>query len=208
MVVVLLTVAAAGAVQTAARIEPIRNDRLYEFPLSIEGWKGTVIPMDQWVYESLETDFGILRDYRNTSGDTINIAVVWYDDREIAFHAVESCLGAAGDQVKVKETQTLSLSEEKRIEIGKLIVNRHGSQYLVLYFYGSGQYTSPSQGKVRRHVVIKRLGLQRASASLVRIMTEINGNMEEAQAALEDFMRKSYPLILDYTNIPEHVSAK
>jgi len=196
--VIVLTVLTTAAVQYVHRIEPLTNEKLFDFPLQIGEWRGRDIPMEEWVFESLETDYAILRDYSLRDGNVVNLAVVWYDDKEIAFHAVEACLGGVGNKVKEKSQQVVAHKDES-LMLGKLLVERSDQRLLVLYFYVSDGYVSPSQIEVRKHVLFRRLMMQRASAALVRIMISVNTDVQISQAVLERFVQETYPMLIDYT---------
>jgi len=199
LITILLTVITAVSVQYVRSVEPLTNERLYEFPLTIGEWRGRDIPMEDWVYQSLNTDYAILRDYHMPQGNTVNLAVVWYEDKEVAFHAVESCLGGVGNKVKDKSIYSVTLPRGT-LEVERLLVNRDNQEYLVFYFYVSSGYSSPSQTQVRKHILLQRLMMKRASAALVRMMMPINVDAQSSLAVLENFVEEVYPVLIDYTD--------
>jgi hypothetical protein len=102
LIVITLTLLTSIAIFKVRNIEPLINKKLFSFPMKIGQWTGKKITMEGWVFKSLETPYGILRDYHSPDGETVNLAITWYDDREVAFHAPEACLGGVGDKVKEK----------------------------------------------------------------------------------------------------------
>jgi len=58
-------------------IEPLINKKLFSFPMKIGQWTGKKITMEDWVFKSLETPYGILRDYQSPDGEIVDLAITW-----------------------------------------------------------------------------------------------------------------------------------
>ena len=164
-IVVALTLLTSIAIFKVNNIEPIVNEKLFSFPMKIAQWTGEKITMEDWVFKSLETSYGILRDYHSPDGDTINLAITWYDDREIAFHAPEACLGGVGNTVREKTIYPVISGEDQNHQIGSLLVERNGLRSLVLYYFITDGYITPSQTELRTKILFKRMQFKRTSAA-------------------------------------------
>jgi len=196
-IVILLTLLTAGGVSKLDRVAPIENRRFFTFPLTIANWSGTQIPMNPYVYQGIETPYLFLRNYQSPNGDNVNLAMVWFDDTNIAFHSPEACLGGIGELVKEKQKMRLKLCRE--ITLVKDIVEIENTRQLVLYFFDVDGYVTTSQTAIRLRVLQRRLVFRRSSASFVRLMAPMMISEQQTMALLVDFLRDILPLIPDYT---------
>lgn len=197
-VVIVLTIATAGLVTAVGSVEPLRNERLFQFPQAIDNWAGRDIPMADYVYKGIETPYLILRNYTSPrDGSRVNLSIVWFDDTNIAFHAPEACLGGVSDEVKDEGTVRIRL--DKEYEMKKFITRLGGMDYLVLYFFDVDGYVTTSQWKIRLRVLLKRLMFKRASASFVRVMAPVDAGEGKTMELLIEFLRDINRLIPEYT---------
>ena len=197
-IAIILTLAAAGLVFTVNRAEPLKNERFFDFPLSIGDWKGRDIPMSDYVYKGIETPYLFLRDYSSPRYDyPVNLSIVWFDDTNLAFHTPEACLGGVSNEVKGQGKIFVRL--DKEYELGKFITNLGGTDYLVLYFFDVDGFITTRQSDIRMRVLYKRLFFKRASASFVRVMTPIIPEEKDARIRLTNFLTTICPIIPKYT---------
>jgi EpsI family protein len=198
LIVIAFTASAAVMVIWANRIAPIENKRFYDFPMLIGQWHGQEIPMGDYVYKSLETKYALLRNYVSSNERLpVNLSIVWFDDKNIAFHAPEACLGGVGNYVKIKTTTPISL--DRQYNVGKLIVEQNGMRQIVLYFYDEDGFITMSQSALRLRVLLKRFQFKRSSVSFIRLMIPENDNEAEAMHVLQEFVKTLYPFIPYYT---------
>ncbi len=197
--VIVLTLVTAFVILRVHNIEPVKNEKLFDFPMKIGNWTGEKIQMEDWVFESLATSYSILRNYTSPEGEKINLAIVWYDDKEIAFHGAAACLGGTGNMVTEMSFYKLNIDKNHDFTIGKLLANKLSVQSLVLYYYISDGYLTADQIEIRKHVASKRLKLKRTSAAFIRIMMPIIKDRTETLKTLEDFVKTTLPVIIEYT---------
>ncbi|MDA9762188.1 EpsI family protein [Desulfobacterales bacterium] len=199
IIVILLAISTAIIIFKIQNIEPIENKKLFDFPMAINQWTGVRIPMEPWVFESLETPYSILRNYVSPDGQTINLAIVWYDDREIAFHGAAACLGGAGNKVTEMEPYEMMIDGENDIRIARLITTKTGREQIVFYYYINEGYISPSQINIRKHIILRRLKFKRTSAAFIRIMMPVVKDNASTEKILAAFVKESLPIISEYT---------
>ncbi len=200
LIVIILTLLASGIVFKVYNAEPIKNEKLYSFPLTIGQWIGKELPMEDWVYASLGTPYAILRDYYSTNGEKINLAIVWYDDRNISFHAPEACLGGIGNKIKEKTIEHMKINDIVDIQIARFIVEQNSLRQLLLYYYICDNTITSQQTKIRKKILFKRLQSGRSSAAFIRIMMPIHERENNTRIVLENFLRLTYPIITEYTD--------
>ena len=200
IIIIILTLVTAIIVKTVHNSAPIKNQKLFDFPAIIEKWEGIKIPMEDWVFKSLETPYSILRDYTSPEGEKINLAIVWYDDREIAFHGAAACLGGAGNKVTEMNLYKFNIDKDHNFNIGKLVTNKSNLQRLVLYYYISDGFLTADQIELRKHILFKRLKFKRTSAAFIRIMMPVTKNKETTRNKLEAFVKATLPFVVEYTD--------
>ena len=200
LVVIILTIITATIVFHIENIEPFKNEMLFQFPMQIDQWSGENIPMEERIFESLETPYAILRNYHSIKGKVINFSIVWYSDKEVAFHSAAACLGGTGNLVKVDELYDIKTQNKQIYRIGRIIADRYTHKNIVLYYYVSDGYISGNQIEIRKHVMMKRLSFKRASAAFVRIMMPVENKLEVTNAILEDFFLKTLDDVVKYTD--------
>jgi EpsI family protein len=199
LVVIGLTVLTAGFIAKISYELPLENKQFFDFPMMIGEWKGEDVPMAGYVYQSLETKYSFLRNYRSVRyALPVNLSLVWFDDRMVAFHAPEACLGGVGINIIGKDSIKVSLNGSEH-EINKLIVNYNNSKQIVLYFFDVEGKITTSQSSIRLSILERRLEFKRASATFVRLMAPIENNEEKITKEMLDFLNSIYPLLSLYT---------
>jgi len=193
---VVLTAIAAIVVFTVNTAEPIQNEKFFDFPLEFGEWKGNDVFMEEYVYQLLDTKYFFLRNYYSPRHDfPINLSIVWFDDKNISFHAPEACLGGVGHKVREKGTINANILGND-LEIGKLIVSQgREPRQVVLYYFDVDGYLTTSQIDVRFHVLKKRLFFRRTSASFVRIMAPVLIDEKTTISSMLAFMQEISALL-------------
>jgi EpsI family protein len=200
IIIIVLTLVTSFAAFTVREAEPLKNERLFQFPMKIGGWSGEEIKMQDWVFASLQTKYAILRDYRSKEGHVVNLAITWYDDKEVAFHPPEECLGGVGNKVRELTTERIAIDDSKEYRLGRILAERSGTRFLVYYFFSSDGYVTPDIADLRKRVLLRRIGFNRTSAGFVRFMIPIRDNEARTKALLLDFMKAVFPATLEFTH--------
>jgi EpsI family protein len=195
--VIALTLCAAWGNMVLNSAQPIENHRFFNFPMVIGSWEGREIPMNNYVYQGIETDYLFMRDYFNPHGEKVNLALVWFDDTNIAFHTPEACLGGIGEQVKEQRFMTLNLG--RNINVVWDMVEVAGMRQLMLYFFDVDGNITISQSSIRLLVLKKRLAFSRASVSFVRLMAPVGTSKQETEELMIEFLKNILPILPDYT---------
>ena len=197
--VIILTTIAAVVVSRVKTYDAIDNPSFFEFPLRINGWVGKEIPMDAYVYSSLATKYVFLRNYYSPEyKHPVNLSIVWFDDREIAFHAPDACLGGVGNTVQ--DDSVVHVALDRDYEFGRLLVKQNGVEQLVLYFFDADGTITRSQTVLRLKLLARRLLLKRGSVSFVRLMVPVDGGQDTALLQMKDFLTYLMPLLPAYTH--------
>jgi EpsI family protein len=200
LTVITLTLLCSLIVHRVETAQPIRNDKFFSFPLTIGDWTGKEVAMSEYVYQGIETPYLFLRNYYSPQHHIpVNLSMVWFDDRNIAFHAPEACMGGFGNQVVEKSMKQVILHGNE-YQLDTLIVQMPGQdKQLVWYFFDVDGYITTSQTDIRLHVLKKRLLGKRASASFIRLMAPYTDDPAQTEQTLAAFLEFLLPLVPQYT---------
>jgi len=177
-----------------AGIQAIEN-----IPLEIGSWRGRDIPLENRVYEILETKSIIHRVY-NSNGWDVFLSIVHYPETKVDFHTPESCLGGKGIRIR-KSYKDISLGSgdvRVRIRVNELMVEEEGKHSLVYYFYKAGKYVGQSYIRLRLSLALNRFSRNLKSGSLIRVSTPVVDDLETASDALKGIIAELYPFVIDY----------
>jgi len=196
-----VTLLCALLVLRLGRTPPIPNTKLFDFPFRIGEWLGTDIAMDDYVYDGIETPYLFMRDYRNLrDGRVVNLALVWFDDTNVAFHTPESCFSGASTRIVASLPIRVPVGG-RTMELQEVVLERGGAEILALYFFDADGVETLSQSRLRIEVLRRRLLLRRASASFVRVMAAVpGGDRAGARRLLTSFLADALPLLPGYTH--------
>jgi EpsI family protein len=197
---VVITILAIVSVIGIVSYFPNRFDtgskiKVAEFPKTIGEWTGTDIPLDEKVYQILETRNLFVRDYKNTSGDTVNLYIVYSEDNRKVSHPPEVCLMGSGMTIADKSSIQITPS----IRATKMIVEKADTRELVVYWFKAGNLQTDKYLKQQLKIVTDRMFGRRTSGALIRLSMEIkDGKQEEALALVKEFVREIETLLQRY----------
>ena len=182
--------------EAEAGIRAIKN-----IPLEFGQWQGKDIPLDERIYEILETRSIINRTYRGKNGQEVLLSIVYYPETKVDFHAPESCLSGRGIQVS-KSAQTITITPNERkvtINLNRLIRQQSGSDELIYYFYKAGDFLGKNYIKLRLNLALNKFGRKEKNGSLIRVSTPVfREDYKSASNMLTRFVEDLYPYLSKY----------
>ncbi len=207
LITIILTCAAAVLVHKVNTLDPIKNEKFFHFPLSLDGWQGSEESMSEWVYQGLETSYVFLRNYSSSREKLpVNLSLVWFDDKNYAFHAPEACMSSI---TRKRETEIIRIGKLGDHEVVKMIVEVNDQKQLLLYFFDVDGFITTRQSEIRLESLKKRLQFKRTSATFVRIMAPIeNDDQSETMKVLLRFLDDIYTVLPNYTYTDRVLSGK
>lgn len=200
LIVILLLVVTASMVY-GLQYESSYDDEaglvdLQAFPMQIGRWTGRDFPLDEMVYEILETRAIIHRSFTAENGDNVFLSVVHYHDTKVDFHAPEACIGGRGNKTrKTNKTITLFEGDKKiKLDVAEMVTTRSSGQTLTYYFFKSGRFVGSNYIKMRLSIAANKLAQNDARGSLIRISTTLTpGNEAAAELLLKEFLEALFP---------------
>ncbi len=201
LIAVVLLAATAGLVYSL-RYDSSYDDKagladLQRIPMQIGKWRGRDFPLDERIYEILETRAIIHRSFVSATGEVF-LSIVHYHDAKVDFHAPEACIGGRGLKT-VKTTRKISLpsgGQKIVLDVAEMITTRETGQTLTYYFFKAGRYVGSSYIKMRLGIAANKLTSHDARASLIRVSTALlPGRKATAESLLNDFVASLLPYV-------------
>lgn len=192
-----------SAVVQALQYRPRHEDdsglaTLRSVPIKIGEWQGEEYPLEETVYDILETRAIIHRSFTTNSGKNVFLSLVHYHDTKVDFHAPEACLGGNGLQTE-KTTKTVTLHSNGKsvtFDLARMITSNPQGKSLVYYFYKTGRFVGSSYLMMRLNIATNKMMRNETKGSLIRISTNfIPGKEKEAEQVLLDFTQDLFPYI-------------
>ena len=171
-----------------------------KIPYAVGEWQGKDLSLDPSVYELLETNTIIHRNYQR-GHSSILLSVVYYPETKVDFHAPESCLGGKGIRTKstVKQIQFNCNGNTVDLAINVMAREQDEDKQLIYYFYKAGHFVGSSYIKLRFAVAFNKFSSRKKSGSLIRVSTPVvQEDYSDASENLLEFIEELYPYIIYY----------
>ena len=199
----LALLAATAVVVNVLDYDPYGNsdaavDHVRHIPKALGPWLGVDVPLEESVYEILETRAIVHRRYVDSDSDEIFLSLVHYGEANVGFHPPEQCLGAQGIPLdRARETIRFRTGGSNvQMSVNTLVQDIEGRKSLIYYFYNAGTYSGDNYVHLRLSVALNKLTNHEKGASLVRISTPVeNGDTKRARSLLQRFLEDLYPYL-------------
>ncbi len=210
----LFTAAAlAVALFTTPKVASPTKPPLERVPLTLADWRGKEEPKDspdnKLAWEILRPDAMTTREYkRSSSSDAVN-ALTIISRSHRSFHVPEFCqLGAGWNIVRDKIVQIsvplrTDTSQSRSIPVHLSVAEKPAAEnpsappvvyrQLVLYWYSSGEYMTPSMKRLQLYMAFNRLLGKQVHGSHLRLTTPLIRSEKETLRMAEEFLRSYLP---------------
>jgi EpsI family protein len=169
--------------------------RIENFPKTIGQWKSVDISLDDRVYQLLETDNLIMREYKDPQGQVINLYIIYSLTNRKVVHAPEMCLQGDGGTIVDKS----SVSIDDSFSAVKMLLEKKFSRELVVYWFRIAGINTSNLLKQQFKMALNQIRGKRTSIALVRVITNIeNNNDAEALNRIKSFCSLLIPLLPEY----------
>ena len=173
IVLSILIVALAISVPAFLIVPSAKEEMMVSrFPMQIGEWNSKDLPVEENVYEILETRNLILREY--SRGDSkVYLYIIYSQDNRKVSHPPEVCLEGSGITVVKTQKIHLELAGAKQIVANKLTVEKAGINNLIVYWYKAGEYYFDNYLKQQMRVALATLQFKRTSGAMIRFSAEV-----------------------------------
>jgi EpsI family protein len=190
----------------------IKENKFIDFPVQIDGYIGKEIKMPDVVIEELNTDISIFRNYKKKENESITLYIGYYSTKKggRTGHHPEACYPGSGWSIKEKYKKNIVViynGLERQITVNVLHVAKRGENDKIVYhWYQSNRETVLSNGiEQNLHRFKMRLFNNRNDGAFIRVSTAIKNDIKVSIFRAQVFIKKIYPLIVNYWPIEREV---
>jgi len=119
------------------------------------------------------------------------------------YHSPKNCLPGAGWQFMESDFVTLTMPDQAKITVNKVLIQKGLEKQVILYWYHDRGRVIASEYWAKGYLVWDAMTKNRSDGSLVRISVPVkDGSVQEAFDQGTAFLRDLWPVLLEY--MPDH----
>jgi exosortase len=203
----------AIALFTTPKMTPKTKPPLERVPLVLAGWRGKEEPKDspdnKLAWEILQPDAMTVREYKRLSSSGAVNALTIISRSHRSFHVPEFCqLGAGWNIVRDKIVRIsvpwrTDTSQRRSIPVHLSVAAKPVAEkpnqppvvvrQLVLYWYSSGEYITPSMKRLQLYMAFNRLLGKQVYGSHLRLTTPLIRSEQATLRLAEEFLQSYLP---------------
>ncbi len=201
--VVLVAATAAPILNNRREIIPVRTS-LTEFPMVIDGWKGTPNRLEQVYLRILKLTDYVIADYARPGHPPINFYIAYYDSQRSgdAAHSPRSCIPGGGWKIEKLQQRTIPgvTLDGRLLRVNRVLIRRGGNVQVVYYWFQERGRDLTNEYLVKWYLFWDALTRNRTDGSLVRLTAFVppGGNPASADRELTAFLKDVVPLLPKY----------
>ena len=196
--VVAILIAATVLLHAASRSpkRPLRQP-LTIVPLSVAGWRGNDVPIENRLVAALGVDDYLNRVYTEANGNQLELYVGYFGSQRSGelIHSPKNCLPAAGWEWVRKDHRIIPLPNHTPIEVNDFGITKGLRTSLVLYWYQGRGRAIANEYKAKFWMITDAMFRRRTDGSLVRIIIPIQNREAEARAQGIEFLQAIFPFL-------------
>ena len=183
--------------------EPARQE-FTRFPLILGDWMGQEGSIEGEVLSALKLTDYIKVDYRRGSSQMpVNFYVAYYASQRkgSSIHSPRSCIPGGGWVIASHTVIPVPLVPgADTLQVNRLVIQKEATRQLVYYWFDQRGRVITNEYLAKWYLFQDSLTRQRTDGALVRLVTPVvdNGDIAEADARLQAFLRDAYLLLGDY----------
>jgi EpsI family protein len=184
-VVVLLVISIALILKIQANSTQVLENSvdMEMVPYKIDSWEGMDIQITQDVYEILETDDILLREYRDESNYPVMLLIVFSDSKRASFHPPEICYIGGGSELMAKESDELVFDDNSTLSTTKLLVKSEDYFTTVWYWFVVGDRKIGNYYWQQFSMLPSLFSSKKLRSSMVRISVYTNDALGKEKAS-------------------------
>jgi len=171
---------------------------IFKMPMVLKGWQAENILIEKKVKDILETEFVLSRKY-SKGLDSIQLDVIYYNNKQIAFHLPEGCFLGQGSRLIERNAREIELLDKEHFWVNQLVTTDGKGHYqMMLYFFETGKLKTNNSLPLRLQMIKDKFKLKKNSAALIRVTIPVKENIEESFLVLQEFLRVIVPILPEY----------
>jgi EpsI family protein len=172
------------------------RETLATTPVSLHGWKGLDVALDDDVLAQLGVDDYINRRYVAADAAPAALYVGYYASQRQGdtIHSPQNCLPGAGWRPVTAERTTVDLGG-RTIPVNRFIIQKGLDRQAVFYWYQGRSRVVASEYANKAWLMLDAARLRRTDGGLVRVITPVPSTPDAAFAALTTFSTALFPYL-------------
>jgi EpsI family protein len=172
------------------------RDSLATTPVTLAGWEGRDVALDDDVIAQLGVDDYINRRYVATDAPPVALYVGYYASQRQGdtIHSPQNCLPGAGWRPLTAERTTLDVGG-RTIPVNRFIIQKGLDRQAVFYWYQGRSRFLASELANKAWLMLDAARLRRTDGGLVRVITPVASTPDAAFAALSTFSTALFPYL-------------
>ena len=202
-IMLVVAVPLGNSMKHRTELQPARQE-FTRFPLVLGDWMGQEGSIENEVLSALKLTDYIKVDYRRGSADMpVNFYVAYYASQRkgSSIHSPRSCIPGGGWVIASHTVVPVpQVPGADQLKVNRLVIQKGASRQLVYYWFDQRGRVITNEYLAKWYLFQDSLTRQRTDGALVRLVTPVinNGDIAEADARLQAFMREAYPLLGNY----------
>lgn len=151
-------------------------------PYKMNSWEGKDIPMSQDVYEILETDDVVFREYRDQSNYPVLVAIIFSDSKRASFHPPEICYIGGGRELMGKNFDEMTFDDSSTLNTTKLVIKSEDSFTTAWYWFMVGERTIANYYLQQLSMLQSLFVKKPIQGAMIRISVQSNDELGKEKA--------------------------
>jgi EpsI family protein len=170
------------------------RETLATTPVSLQGWQGRDVALDDDVLAQLGVDDYINRRYMAADAPPVGLYVGYYASQRQGdtIHSPQNCLPGAGWRPVSAERTTVDLGG-RTIPVNRFIIQKGLDRQAVFYWYQGRSRVVASEFANKGWLMLDAARLRRTDGGLVRAITPVASTPDAAFATLTTFSTALFP---------------
>ena len=167
------------------------------FPMTIGSWKGRHVYIDPEMVAETKSQAHLNAEYTNPNHASVSLWIAFYESQKKAgafVHSPKGCFVASGWEIE--NGQTINIAENK--PINWMVVNRMGGKLLVYYWFLQRGRWLADETRNKFYMAYDGFLRRRTDGALIRLITPVNNNLEDAKQRLTLFAKEIAPILNDF----------
>ncbi|MCK4810367.1 MAG: EpsI family protein [Candidatus Omnitrophica bacterium] len=193
--IVVIILAAASVLVLKIERRKVSTHSLADFgklPFEIGNWQGKNLDVSQDVYEILETEDILIRQYKDKEGDSLTLAIVYSGNRRETFHPPEICYLGGGTKLLEKTQEKIPLDNANSLKTNKLVMKTaKGGIIKAWYWFVAGDRFISNYYLQQVYFLLDAIKGKELKGALIRISAQ--GDSPVLEGKTEAFIREILP---------------
>ena len=170
------------------------------FPAEINGWKAKPKLLEPDVLAGLLLSDYVLADYSKANEkNPVNFYIAYYGSQRVgsSTHSPSSCIPGGGWQIKERAVKTLSLVENKTLNVSRFLIKKNNVTQVVYFWFDERGRNITETSYAKWYMLVDSITMHRTDGALVRLVTQVaeGETVDDAEKRLHDFLSVSLPVI-------------